>query len=82
MAAIVPKGLASAVLASIPLQQGVPAGEFIRDTTYSVVLFTIIFTSLLVLLLHTRGASRLYQALVGPAERSDQNASTTSTATE
>ncbi|HZJ74922.1 MAG TPA: cation:proton antiporter [Perlabentimonas sp.] len=45
---MVPKGLAAAVLASLPLQQGVEGGEFIRDITYAVILFSIIFTSVLV----------------------------------
>jgi len=49
VAMIAPKGLASAVLASIPAQLGIPQGDVIRDVTYAVVFFSIIITSLLVL---------------------------------
>ncbi|MDY0200498.1 MAG: cation:proton antiporter [Bacteroidales bacterium] len=45
---MVPKGLAAAVLASLPLQQGIEGGEFIRDITYAVILISIIFTSVLI----------------------------------
>ena len=38
---MVPKGLAAAVLAGLPLQYGVTGGEVIRDTTYMVVLVSI-----------------------------------------
>lgn len=47
MAIMVPKGLAAAVLASIPVQMDVPGGETIKNVTYAVVLFSIIFTSIL-----------------------------------
>jgi potassium/hydrogen antiporter len=48
MSAIVPKGLAAAVLATIPLQRGIVGGEFIMNLTFSIVLFSIVFTSVLV----------------------------------
>lgn len=48
MATMVPKGLAAAVLASIPLQMGLPGGEIIRDITYAIVLISIIFTSIII----------------------------------
>ncbi len=48
MATMVPKGLAAAVLASVPLQTGMAQGEMIRDLTYAVVFISILFTSLLV----------------------------------
>jgi NhaP-type Na+/H+ or K+/H+ antiporter len=44
-----PKGLASAVLATLPLQYGVPGGEMIRDVTYMVILISITLTALLVI---------------------------------
>ena len=50
MAAMAPKGLAAAVLAGIPLQQGVAGGDLIQNSTYAVVLFSIVFTSLLIFL--------------------------------
>ncbi|MGA7593986.1 MAG: cation:proton antiporter [Gallionella sp.] len=55
-----PKGLASAVLATLPLQFGVAGGEMIRDTTYMVVLVSITLTALLVMIYPNRYAQRLY----------------------
>jgi len=43
-----PKGLAAAVLASLPLQYRIDGGEVIRDTTYMVVLVSISLTAVLV----------------------------------
>ena len=60
VAVMVPKGLAAVVLASIPLQQGVIGGEIIQDITYGVVLFSIVFTAVLVILLEKTGLSNLY----------------------
>ncbi len=58
MSAMVPKGLAAAVLASIPLQYGIEGGETIRDITYSVILISIILTSLLIPMLEKSGLVR------------------------
>ncbi|HUW75848.1 MAG TPA: cation:proton antiporter [Gallionella sp.] len=55
-----PKGLAAAVLATLPLQYGVAGGEMIRDTTYMVVLVSITFTALLVMIYPNRFVQRLY----------------------
>ena len=60
MAIMVPKGLAAAVLASIPFQQGVIGGELIKSVTYGVVLLSIVMTSFLLLLLEKAGLSALY----------------------
>ena len=46
-----PKGLAAAVLAGLPLQNGLAAGEAIQNVTYAVVLFSIVGTSLLTFLI-------------------------------
>lgn len=62
---MVPKGLAAAVLASLPLQYGVAGGEIIRDTTYMVVLISITFTALLVMAYPTRLAQRFYSLAIG-----------------
>ncbi|MDR0969432.1 MAG: cation:proton antiporter [Lentimicrobiaceae bacterium] len=59
MASMVPKGLAAAVLASIPLQEvlgslpeafpvSLQTAEMIRNVVFSVILFSIIFTSILI----------------------------------
>jgi NhaP-type Na+/H+ or K+/H+ antiporter len=61
MTVMVPKGLAAAVLASVPLQQGMVGGEFIQDITYAVVLFSIVLTSLLVFLVDKAGLSNFYR---------------------
>jgi len=61
MAAMAPKGLAAAVLASLPLQQGVPGGDLIQNSTYAVVLFSVILTSLLIFLQDKTIVGRFYQ---------------------
>lgn len=63
MAVMIPKGLAAAVLASIPVQQGIVGGELIQDVTYAVVLFSIILTSLLVFLLDRTRLAKAYERL-------------------
>ena len=60
MAIMVPKGLAAAVLATIPFQQGVIGGELIKSVTYGVVLLSIIMTSILLLLLEKTPLMSLY----------------------
>ncbi len=54
MSALIPKGLAAAVLASIPAQMGVPGGDVLRDTAYIVVLFTIGGAALMVSLIERK----------------------------
>lgn len=49
MSVMTPKGLVPAILASIPLQMGLSGGEVIMDLGYSVVLFSIILCSALVI---------------------------------
>lgn len=51
MSVMTPKGLVPAVLASLPLQRGLEHGDIILDLGYSIVLFSIIICSLLVILL-------------------------------
>ncbi|HTN93601.1 MAG TPA: cation:proton antiporter, partial [Gallionella sp.] len=69
-----PKGLASAVLATLPLESGVAGSEVIRDATYMVVLVSITFTALLVIAYHNRFAQRIYaMALNKPLTASDVN---------
>ena len=62
MSGIVPKGLAAAVLATIPMQMGLPEGEIIQNIVFAVILFSIIFTSILVPVLDKDNAiSRFYK---------------------
>jgi NhaP-type Na+/H+ or K+/H+ antiporter len=69
MAIMVPKGLAAVVLASIPAQNEIVGGDLIRNLTYGLVLFSIIGTSLLVLLLEKTKVSGLYGRIFSSAER-------------
>lgn len=71
MAVMVPKGLAAVVLASIPVQMGVVGGETIRSITYGVVLFSIVGTSILVLLLEKTPLPKLYGWMLTPARGGD-----------
>ena len=59
-AVMVPKGLAAAVLASIPLQQGIAGGDMIEGVTYSAILFSIILCSIMVFLLEKTNTLKLY----------------------
>ena len=63
IAALAPKGLAAAVLASIPLQRGMLGGAVIQSVVYSIILFTIVLTALLVFLQDRTPVGRLYSAL-------------------
>ncbi len=61
---MVPKGLAAAVLASLPFQHGIDGGEFIRDITYAVILFSIVFSSLLVPCIEKSATVRSFYGLL------------------
>lgn len=63
MAAIVPKGLAAAALASLPLKLGIAGGELIQNVIFSVVLFSIIFTAILVFLVQKTALSGFYSSM-------------------
>jgi len=43
---LIPKGLATAVVASVPLEMGLPGGEWIRDAAYAVIPLSILVTSI------------------------------------
>ncbi len=55
-----PKGLAAVVLASIPLEQHIPAGDILQDLTYSVVFLSIVFTCVLSFLVERTRLANLY----------------------
>ncbi|MCR5013798.1 MAG: cation:proton antiporter [Bacteroidales bacterium] len=62
MAGIIPKGLAAAVLATLPAQAGVAEGELIQNIVFAIILFTIVFTSIMVPVLEKDNAiSRFYK---------------------
>jgi cell volume regulation protein A len=66
IAVLVPKGLAALVLASLPLQEGVAGGETIKNIAYGVVLFSIVITSIFVLLLEKTKLPNLYAKVLAP----------------
>lgn len=51
MTVMTPKGLVPAVLASLPMQRGFANGDVILDLGYSIVLFSIVICSILVIIL-------------------------------
>ena len=61
-AVLTPKGLAAAVLASMPLQAGVANGATLQDAIYAVILFSIAATTLLSFLLERGSIRRPYAA--------------------
>jgi cell volume regulation protein A len=63
IAIMVPKGLAAAVLASIPVQGGVPEGLLIQDLAYSVILFSILLNALLVFFMERTPLPTVYRTL-------------------
>jgi potassium/hydrogen antiporter len=59
----VPRGLATAVLALIPLQKGLAGGKLIQDITYSVVFFSIFLTSIMIFLIYNTRIRKIYENL-------------------
>jgi len=60
MATMIPKGLGAAVLASLPIQQGVLGGEIIQSVVFSIILCTTILTTILTFLVDKTFVSVLY----------------------
>ncbi|HCJ67237.1 MAG TPA: sodium:proton exchanger [Elusimicrobia bacterium] len=60
---IVPKGLAAAVLASLPLQAGIEKGVIMQDVTYAVILFSIIATTILTFLIEKNILQKPYSSV-------------------
>lgn len=63
MSVVIPRGLATAVLASIPFQQGISGGGVIQNIAYSIILFSIVFTSLLIFLIDKTKFRGLYKSV-------------------
>lgn len=64
-AVMVPKGLAAAVLAGLPIQAGVAGGETVQAVTYAIVLISITLTALAAGFLGTNAATGVKRALFG-----------------
>lgn len=62
MSVMIPKGLGAAVLATIPLQQGVEGGAEIQTIVFAIILFSTLFTTGSVFVLEKTPVLRLYQA--------------------
>jgi cell volume regulation protein A len=60
MATMIPKGLGAAVLASLPVQQGVEGGEIIQSVVFSIILCTTVFTTVLTFLVEKTFFSAIY----------------------
>lgn len=65
-AVMVPKGLAAAVLAALPLQAGLACGAVVQDVVYAVVLCSIAATTLLTFLLERGSIAAPYAAALAP----------------
>lgn len=61
MAAMIPKGLGAAVLASLPAQQGVPGGDAIQSIVFSIILCTTLLTTILTFLVDKTWLSDMYE---------------------
>ncbi len=51
MTALIPKGLAAAVLAALPLQLGLANGDIVQGTVYAVIFFTILLCAVFVFII-------------------------------
>jgi cell volume regulation protein A len=60
MAVMVPRGLTTMVLASLPLQHGIAGGELIKNLAYGLVLVSIVMSSIFILLLAKTRLSDYY----------------------
>jgi cell volume regulation protein A len=73
-----PRGLTAVVLAAIVFQQEVIGGELIKNLTYGIVLFSVVLTSLLVLLSDrtklSDGLSYLFSVGIKPKPQPDETA--------
>jgi NhaP-type Na+/H+ or K+/H+ antiporter len=61
MAVMIPKGLGAAVLASLPIQQGIPGGEIIQAVVFSIILCSTFFTTILTFLVDKTWLSNVYE---------------------
>ncbi len=73
MAVTVPRGLAPAVLALIPIQKGLEGGVIVQETTYSIIFFSIFFTSVLIFLLHNSALRKIYAGLLSPFSNEEED---------
>lgn len=63
MTAMGPRGLAAAVLATLPVQLGIPGGQWVQEVCFAVILMTIVVTALLVILIERPVTRALFSKL-------------------
>ncbi len=66
LAMMIPKGLAAAVLAGLPIERGLPYGEILRDISYAVVLMSIIMTAVMVWAMERVPLRNLFDRVYAP----------------
>ncbi|HUX67368.1 MAG TPA: cation:proton antiporter [Terriglobales bacterium] len=66
-ACMIPKGLAAAVLAALLVQQQVPGAEILQSIIYAMIFFGVVFTSILVFVVHQPFGARAMAWLLGRA---------------
>ena len=62
---MIPKGLASAVLASIAIQMNLQHAEFIQTIVYSVILWTILISAILITLIEKTTLKESFGRMLG-----------------
>ncbi|HTS63613.1 MAG TPA: cation:proton antiporter [Candidatus Acidoferrales bacterium] len=68
MSVLAPKGLVSAVLASIPVARGIEGAERARDFAYLAVIVSILMTAILIPLVERNPVNQFYQRLYGKSQ--------------
>lgn len=69
LSVVIPRGLAAAILASLPFQQGISGGEIIQNIAYAVILFSVVLTSLLVFLIDKTRFFLFYKWVFAPFQK-------------
>jgi NhaP-type Na+/H+ or K+/H+ antiporter len=67
---LAPKGLAAAVLATVPMQHGIAGAEVIRDVTYMVILVSIVLSAVLAAVYPATPVRKVFARCLGKAEPS------------
>ena len=66
MSIMIPKGLGAAVIATLPIQQGLPHGEIIQSLCFSIILFSTIYCVILFFLLKKEITLPFYSKIFRP----------------
>ena len=63
IAVMVPRGLAAAALASLPLSYGLPDGQWMQSVSYGVILFSIVLSSLFAFMVDKTPVGGMYRLM-------------------